>query len=47
MHGSRYVSVSNWLNKKFFNNKISVLPYIVEMNKTKLNLKKKFKIKKD
>ncbi len=47
IHGFRYVSVSNWLNKNFFNNKLSVLPYIVEINKSKLNLKKKLKIKKN
>ena len=36
----------NWLNKQFFNNKLSELPYIVELHKSKKNLKKKLKIKK-
>ena len=47
MHGHRYISVSNWLSKQFTNNKIPVLPYIVELNKTKKDLRKKLKIKKN
>ena len=47
IHGYKYVCVSNWLNKQFFNNKLSELPYIVELHKSKKNLKKKLKIKKN
>ena len=44
IHGHKYIFVSDWLSKKFSNNKISFLPYIVELNKTKKNFKKKYKI---
>ena len=47
MHGHKYISVSNWLSKQFTNNKIPILPYIVELKKTKKNLRKKLKIKKN
>ena len=47
VHGHRYASISEWLSKKFYNNKISPLPYIVEIDKSKINLKKKLKIKKN
>jgi hypothetical protein len=46
IHGYRYVCVSEWLSKKFSNNKIQFLPYIVETKKTTSNLRKKLKIKK-
>tara|TARA_X000000950_G_C13883886_1_gene648052 strand:- start:967 stop:2079 length:1113 start_codon:yes stop_codon:yes gene_type:complete len=46
IHGYKYICVSNWLSNKFFNNKIPYLPYIVDINKTKSDLKKKLKIKK-
>ena len=46
IHGYHYVSVSDWLNKKFSNDKLPVLPYIVEVHKTKSNLKSFLKIKK-
>ena len=44
-HGHRYVCVSKWLSKKFSNNKIPYLPYIVKNHETKINLKKNLKIK--
>ena len=44
IHGHNYAFVSDWLSKKFSNNKINFLPYIVELNGTKKNLKKKYKI---
>ncbi len=47
IHGYKYVCVSNWLSKQFFNNKIAVLPYIVEVHKSKKNLKKQLRLKKD
>ena len=47
IHGYKYVCVSNWLNKQFSNNKLPVLPYIVELNKTNQNLRKKLNIKKN
>ena len=46
-HGYNYICVSNWLSQQFTNNKLPVLPYIVEINKTKKNLRKKLKIKKN
>ena len=47
IHGYKYFSVSSWLSRQFSNNKISVLPYIVEIKKTKKNLFKKLKIEKN
>ncbi len=47
IHGYKYICVSKWLSKEFSNNKINVLPYIIELNKTKKNLRKKLKISKD
>jgi hypothetical protein len=47
IHGHKYISVSNWLSKQFANNKIPVLPYIVQLNKTKKDLRKKLRIKKN
>jgi hypothetical protein len=45
IHGNKYIGVSEWHSKKFSNNKIPFLEYIVQTNKTKKNLRKKFKIK--
>ena len=47
IHGHKYVYVSDWLSKSFSNNKISILPYIVELDSTRKNLRKKLKIKKN
>ena len=47
IHGHRYVCVSEWHSRNFSNNKIPFLPYIVQINKSKQNLKKKLKIKKN
>ncbi len=46
IHGHKYIGVSEWHSKNFSNNKIPFLPYIVQINKSKQNLKKKLKIKK-
>ena len=45
IHGDKYVYISNWLSAKFSNNKVPAVPYIVMLDKTKQNLKKKLKIK--
>ena len=45
IHGHRYAYISEWLSKNFSNQKIPSIPYIVSLNKTKRNLKKKLKIK--
>ena len=42
-----YIFISEWLNKKISNKKIPFVPYIVELHKTKENLKKKLNIKKN
>ena len=47
IHGHKYICVSEWHSKNFSNNKIPFLPYIVQINKSKQNLKKKLKIKKN
>ena len=47
IHGYRYVFCSEWLEKEFSNYKIKNVPYIVELDKTKKNLKKELKISKD
>ena len=47
LHGYKYICVSEWLSKKFTNTKIPYVPYIVKLHKTKENLKKKLKIKKN
>ncbi len=47
LHGHKYICVSEWLSKKFTNTKIPFVPYIVKLHKTKDNLKKKLKIKKN
>lgn len=45
IHGHRYAYISEWLSKNFSNQKIPAVPYIVSLNKTKKNLKRKLKIK--
>ena len=47
IHGHKYACISEWISKIFTNNKIPFLPYIVQINKSKQNLKKKLKIKKN
>jgi len=47
IHGYKYVCVSSWLGSQFTNNKIPILPYILELKKTHKNLRKKLKIKKN
>ncbi len=47
IHGYKYVGVSDWHSRNFSNHKIPFLPYIVQINKSKQNLKKKLKIKKN
>ena len=46
VHGNSYAYVSEWLSNNFSNKKIPFIPYIVEMNKTKGDLKTNLKIKK-
>tara|TARA_B100000575_G_scaffold116144_1_gene92391 strand:+ start:3518 stop:4612 length:1095 start_codon:yes stop_codon:yes gene_type:complete len=45
IHGDRYAYISNWLSHKFSNSKVPAVPYIVQLDKTKQNLKKKLRIK--
>ncbi len=45
-HGYSYAYISEWLSKNFSNRKVPFIPYIVEMHKTKNNLKKTLGIKK-
>ena len=45
IHGHNYAYVSEWLSNNFSNKKIPFIPYIVEMEKTKDNLKKHLNIK--
>ena len=40
VHGYNYTFVSNWVSKNFSNNKIPYLPYIVEIEQTKKDLRK-------
>ena len=47
IHGNSYAYISEWLSKKFSNYKISYVPLILELNKTKKNLKKELKINKN
>ena len=47
IHGYRYAYISNWLEKEFSNGKVKHVPYIVELKKTKNNLKKKLNISKE
>ena len=47
VHGFKYAFISKWLSKNFSNNKLDFIPYIVDIDKTKQNLKKKLKIKKN
>ena len=44
IHGYKYAYVSEWLSKKFSNGKIPFIPYMVEVDKTKNDLRKKLKI---
>ena len=46
IHGYKYGYISEWLSDKFSNKKIPYVPYIVENNRTKKNLKKELKISK-
>ena len=47
IHGFKYALISKWLSKEFYNFKVPYVPYIVEMNRTKKNLKKELRIKKN
>ena len=47
VHGYSYAYISEWLSYRFSNYKIPYVPLIVEIHKTKQNLKKKLKIKKE
>ncbi len=47
IHGYKYLYISEWLSENFSNKKIPSLPYIVEKNDIKQNLKKKLKINKN
>ena len=47
IHGYKYVFISEWLSNKISNKKIPFVPYIVKLHKTKENLKKYLKIKKN
>jgi len=47
VHGFKYSCVSEWQSSKFTNNKVPFVPYIVNLNKTKLDLKKSLSIKKE
>ena len=47
IHGFKYALISKWLSREFYNYKVPYVPYIVEMNKTKKNLKNELKIKKN
>jgi len=47
IHGFKYALISKWLSKEFYNFKVPYVPYIVEMDKTKKNLKNELKIKKN
>lgn len=46
-HGHKYAYISEWMSKKFSAGNISYVPYIVSLKKTKKNLKKKLRIKKN
>ena len=47
IHGDKYAFVSEWCSSKFSQNKIPYVPYIVKVDKSKDNLKKKLKINKN
>ena len=47
VHGDNYVYISEWLSKKFSNNRISFVPLIIQKNLSKNNLRKKLNIKND
>ena len=46
IHGYNYAYISEWLSKKFSNNKVPYVPYITESKHINSNFKKRFKIKK-
>ena len=46
IHGHKYICVSEWLSKNFTNRKIPFLQYIIKINNSKKDLKKKLNIKK-
>tara|TARA_B110001452_G_C15228584_1_gene425727 strand:- start:688 stop:1746 length:1059 start_codon:yes stop_codon:yes gene_type:complete len=45
VHGNSYAYISEWLSKTCSNYKIPYVPYIIELDKTNKNLRKKYKIK--
>ncbi len=47
VHGHNYAFISQWISKKFSNEKIPFVPYIVETKKNNNNLKKKLNLKKN
>ncbi len=47
IHGFRYVYISEWLSEFFSKKKIAFVPLIIQIAKTKANLKKKLNIKKN
>ena len=47
IHGFNYAYISEWLSNQFSNKKIQFVPLITETIKTKKNLRKYFKIKKN
>ena len=47
VHGYRFAYISEWLSKNFSNYKIPFVPLITEVSKSKENLRKKLKIRKD
>ncbi len=46
IHGHNYAYISEWLSTNFSNRKVPFIPLIVDMHKTKNNLRKSLKIKK-
>lgn len=46
-HGYKYAFISEWLSSKFSNYKIGYVPYIIQLDKTKKDLKKKLNISKN
>lgn len=47
IHGYNFAYISEWLSKKFSNDKIPFIPLITEVKKNALNLRKKLKINKN
>ena len=45
-HGYKYAFISEWLSKNFSNNKIDFVPLMIQLNKTKKDLKNKLNISK-